>query len=460
MKTLMGFVAVLGMIAVAAGPVCADGFASGRDISDAVDSYMSTTEQEANLVGGPGSAGYDDGFWISAGDFKLNINATLQARWESWNQDTETAGILNPYAGDTSGFSLPRATLKFSGTAPCDICWYMELEFGHYGEDVFEATNANGANTGFNVGDDSQSGVQQSGNFDNTREAWIEWCNCDAFNFRMGQIKLPTTRQLMVAPEHQQFIDVSLGSSWTAAHMPGLTDRNRDHGFMVHGSFGCSGEWSYQIAVTNGDGGDSIRNVLDHRTSDNLAFGARLNYAFLGPIGYVEGALANDSCSWAGEIGVWGHYYADRTDKPHATQADRLNAGVDLALLYGGFSFTGAYNIQEHTDLGGVSGADWSATSWLAQLGYHFPGTAWEIAGRASTYEWTNAASAVGDVFEFAFGVNYYLNGHNNKLQIDVAFLEGTDNAAGINSPYPGYQATLGTENSATMLRFQWQLAL
>ena len=453
MRRFLTAMMAAGLLVAIAAPANADELASARDIRAAVDSYMSTTEQEANRVGGPGSAGYDDGIWISAGDFKMMINATLQARFEAWNEDTEAPGARNPYAGDTSGFSLPRATLKFSGTAPCNICWYMELEFGHWGSDVFEN------NAGFNPGDNTAQGLFQSGNFDNTREAWIEWCNCDAFNFRMGQIKLPTTRQLMVAPEHQQFIDVSLGSAWTAAWMPGLTDRNRDHGFMVHGSFGCSNEWSYQIAVTNGDGGDSMRNVLDHRTSDNLAFGARLNYAFLGPIGYVEGALANDSCAWAGEIGVWGHYYADRSDKPHAVQGDRLNAGADLALLYGGFSFTGAYNIQEHTDVA-VAGADWSATSWLAQLGYHFPGTAWEIAGRASSYEWTSPANAVGDVFEFAFGVNYYLNGHNNKLQVDVAFLEGTDNAAGINSPYPGYQATLGGENSATMLRFQWQLAL
>ena len=164
----------------------------------------------------------------------------------------------------------------------------------------------------------------------------------------MGKIKTPNTRQLMVAPELQQFIDVSMASALTGALQPGYTDRNRDYGFMVHGIFGCNGELQYMLAVTNGDGGDATRNVLNPLTSDNLAYSARLNWAFLKGIGYTEGALKQGTCQWYGELGVWGHYYADRYDGGHSglrpahgglrPSGGRLRPGAGLRrlLLHGG----------------------------------------------------------------------------------------------------------------------------
>ncbi|MFM8278926.1 MAG: hypothetical protein ACKN9R_01050, partial [Candidatus Limnocylindrus sp.] len=226
--------------------------ADSRDIQSAVDGYLAGTP-DASLVGGPGSAGYDQGFWIRGGDFSLKLNVTLQARFEAYDYDND---FEDGPGRDLSGFSLPRALVKLSGAAPCNMAWYVELDFGHYGSDVFA-----GRDTPEGVG----GGDFQSTNYENTREAWIEWQSCAAFNFRMGQILLPSTRQLMTAPELQQFVDISLASAATGLMMPGYTDRNRDHGFMVHGTLGCNSEWSYMVAVTNGDGGDSIRNVWDVR---------------------------------------------------------------------------------------------------------------------------------------------------------------------------------------------------
>ncbi len=439
---------------------------TSRDVQAAVDGYLAGGP-EAQLVGGPGSAGYDGGFWIRGGDFSLKINLTLQARYEYADyDDSQPFETETGLGGDLSGFSLPRATLKFSGTAPCNICYYMELEFGHYGldflSDEFEPGNelppisAGGLLGG--QGDNLGTLFSQSFNFDNTREAWIEWCYCPSFNLRMGQIRTPNTRQLLVAPELQQFVDISLASSMTGWLMPGYTDRNRDHGVMAHGAFGCNNEWSYMIAVTNGDGGDSIRNVLDPRTSDNLAYSGRLNWAFLEPIGYQEGALNNDTCSWYGEAGAWAYYYADRVDKNHEVISDTLLWGLDLAMGYGGFSFTGAFTMGDFADVGG-SGEDITYTAYLAQLGYHFPGTAWEIAARWSS--WTldaDSASEETTTTEYAFGVNYYLNGHSNKLQLDVTLLSGED----ILFPdvYGGWLFGIGDEDYVTLFRFQWQLAL
>src|SRR5689334_17541324 len=46
---------------------------SAREVQSAVDAYLSTSQPNAALVGGPGSAGYDGGFWIRGGSFLLKI---------------------------------------------------------------------------------------------------------------------------------------------------------------------------------------------------------------------------------------------------------------------------------------------------------------------------------------------------------------------------------------------------
>jgi hypothetical protein len=464
MKTLIAALVAVGLTAVLASPAFAAEQPSARDIQAAVDSYLASSDQDANLVGGPGSAGYDQGFWIKGGDFSLKINLTLQARYEAWMWDDDSKPIA-PAAGGTalSGFSLPRATLKFSGTAPCSISYYMELEYGHHGRDV----------TGRGVAAVNLGSVIQTNNFDSTREAWIQWSASDAFNVRMGQIRTATTRQAMVSPEMQQFVDVSLATAFVGKLMPGYTDRNRDHGVAFHGVFGCNNEWSYLLTVTNGDGGDSVRNVIDTRTSDNLSFSGRLNWAFLAPIGYQEGALRNASCQWYGELGAWAYYYADRTDNPHTQISDSTRFGLDLAMGYGGFTFTGAYTIG--SDENGA-GAKLETAAYLAQLGYHFQGTAWEIAARWSGYDADRDAGMAlggflggGAVSEYAFAVNYYLNGHGNKLTLDASVVSGADAASQlIFDPLTGYQGA-GTAGSTTgrgdnsygmLFRFQWQLAL
>jgi len=461
MKTTIAVALAVGLVALFATPAMADAQPSARDIQAAVDSYLASSDQDANLVGGPGSAGYDQGFWIKGGDFSLKINLTLQARYEAWLYDDDIkAGANN--GGHLSGFSLPRATLKFSGTAPCSISYYMELEFGHYGDDTIDRP----------VFRQGQLGpLDQSLNFDSTREAWIQWSSSDMFNVRMGQIRTANTRQMMIAPEQQQFVDVALSSAFIGQTMAGYTDRNRDHGVAFHGAFGCNNEWSYLFTITNGDGGDSIRNVIDGRTSDGVAFSGRLNWAFLKPIGYSEGSLRQTTCDWYGEVGAWGYYYADRTDRPHTQVTDAIRAGVDLAIGYGGFSFTGAFNFTSDEN---AVGGEVSTSSYLAQLGYHFPGTAWELAIRWDAYDVdqdTVAFGAAGPygaldgaVSEFAFGVNYYLNGHGNKLQLDVALVSG--DAVGSSlifdhyTGYPGNNPSNGDNSYGMLIRFQWQLAL
>src|SRR5687767_5511548 len=56
---------------------------SAREIQSSVDAYLAAAGSDSTLVGGPGSAGYDGGFWIRGGSFLLKINLTLQTRFEA-----------------------------------------------------------------------------------------------------------------------------------------------------------------------------------------------------------------------------------------------------------------------------------------------------------------------------------------------------------------------------------------
>src|SRR5262245_44869064 len=167
--------------------------ASDREVQSSVDAYLATSIPDASLVGGPGQSGYDGGFWIRGGSFLLKLNLTLQARWE-WFEWDDSEAEPSP-GGDLSGFSLPRATLKLSGDATCNMHYYAELEFGHSGL----WTDNNG-----NLGSLNSSLVQESGPvggfglrpgtpasefYGILREGWIEYETAPQLAVRMGLVR-------------------------------------------------------------------------------------------------------------------------------------------------------------------------------------------------------------------------------------------------------------------------------
>ena len=169
----------------------------------------------------------------------------------------------------------------------------------------------------------------------------------------------------------------------------------------IHGAFGCNSEWSYLLTVTNGDGGDSIRNVhRPVRTSDNLAFSGRLK------LGVPEHRSATKRVPCATRpatgtvrLALWGYYYADRADnaavrndlrQPPATVS--IWRWATVAGHLHGVPTTGA-----RTSSLPVTPASTRQRTWL-QLGYHFPGTAWEIAARYRLVRQLTTRSALGAV--------------------------------------------------------------
>ncbi|MFO0931267.1 MAG: porin [Planctomycetota bacterium] len=440
-----------GVLALASFAAPALGDSSSREVQSAVDAYLASSKADASLVGGAGQAGYDGGFWIRGGSFLMKINLTLQTRWEGFDWD-DSAVEPSP-GGDLSGFSLPRATLKFSGDATCDVHYYAELEFGHSGHYLTNRQNAGFAgNLGLLNQQTFEFGTPDYGTL---REGWIEYETSPYFIFRMGLVKTPTTRQLMTPPEMQQFVDVSMASAVIGTTMPGYSDRNRDYGALIHGAFGCDGEFQYMLGITNGDG-PVHRNVLDGETEDCFAYSARVNWDIKGHLGYEEGALRGHDCDWAAAIGAWAHYYTDaRQHNAFSKFADRLTWGADAAFGWGGFSFTAAYSAWDWQN--DASNFDSDGFSYLIQAGYLFPGTAWEIAARYSAYEANIGSNTFSEATEIGVAVNYYIDGHADKVTLDVAMIS-SDSVNLFADTYAGYNAT--SDSDAVMIRLQWQLAL
>ncbi|MBL9086246.1 MAG: hypothetical protein JNM10_03820, partial [Planctomycetia bacterium] len=216
MRSIVSMFLAGGVLALASFAAPALGDTSSREVQSAVDAYLASSKADASLVGGAGQAGYDGGFWIRGGSFLMKINLTLQTRWEGFDWD-DTAVEPAP-GGDLSGFSLPRATLKFSGDATCDVHYYAELEFGHSGVWLDNGNGGMSLTTAFAFAGAPQRNDDRiptaSELYGTLREGWIEYETSPYAIFRMGLVKTPTTRQLMTPPEMQQFVDISLASAF------------------------------------------------------------------------------------------------------------------------------------------------------------------------------------------------------------------------------------------------------
>jgi hypothetical protein len=431
-----------------------------REIRRAVDAYLGDDRADVSLVGGPGDAGYDGSFWVRAGSTTLRTGLVFQTRWEGFDWD-DTDVEASP-GGDLSGFSLPRVTWWLGGEADCGIAWYAELEFGH-------ALPRSGASlTPRLTGDDARAGFMGSVDTDEVvREAWIGWRPWRSFRYgpadgeeygfsrwglaagtlSMGLVRTAGPWQLMVPPEEQQFIDVSLASAFIGMQMPGFTDRNRDFGIRwepFRATFGRHAIDSV-FTVTNGEG-PSMRNVLDQLSDDHVGFSGRLDWSFSSfgrPLIHTETAVRQREGEWNVGAGLWAYTLH------HASLQDRFLWGVDAHAAWGGLTGNAGYQYVRFDDSDVVE--DLHSHSWNIQVGYLFPGTAVEVAGRATRFQ-----EEFGGGSEYGFGVNYYLNGPSNRLSLDVTWIRAEDEGNFLGSPYPGFNPTFDAD--AALVRLQWQI--
>ena len=101
------------------------------------------------------------------------------------------------------------------------------------------------------------------------------------------------------------------------------------------------------------------------------------------------------------------------------------NVTLDLGYRWGGVSFQTAayYRRDNYTTPGLGHGNDWG---FYTQTGFYVIPERLEIAGNISgvQFDKLNVAGVNKRTTAYSFGVNYYLYGHNLKIQADYAYLD------------------------------------
>jgi hypothetical protein len=369
-------------------------------------------------------AGYDDGFFIRSTDdkFRVNFNGFLQFRYtyygtRSTNRDASPGARRH----DRSGFDIQRARFIISGNAYSeDLTYYVHL----YSDAPYDY------DTGLLWG-------------------YVNYRFADEIQLTAGLIPLPSTRAYFLDEQGYQFVDLPIVDTVFA-----LGD---GVGVMLWGQvFGK--KLNYYVAVSNevnGPAGSVITPDEERVLDNNPAITFRTVWHVLGEDS-TEGLYEGDLEHLEQPVLDLGFHYGFTEDDGDATTSipyPRRNSflpggfgeasseglqihqfGVDTHFKWRGLSLTGFYGLRlldvkwgDHAPFAPLflaTGDDSTNAQHggYAQAGYFLP-----IPGLENKLE---AVARVGGIsalsggqegtWEYAAGLNYYIEGHNVKVQMDV----------------------------------------
>lgn len=411
---------------------------SSKDLAAAIDSMIRDSEKRSQLLAtsGEASAGYDNGFFIKAGDaWVLKPGALFQFR-NVTSYRTDVTG-----SGDAweNGFEVARMKLTLEGNA-----FSKDLEYAF----IWDNTAEDGTLT--------------------LTDAWAKYMFADAWGFRAGQFRDPVAHEWLVNDGRQLAVDRSLVDGLLGGGYVGYTQGVT----LIYGGYEKNNPLMVEAGYTDG--------------------AAQINTDFTGrgnplpspePTVPVVGTPGGHSFDWgiAGrlEYKVMGNWadYADFTAKDTAADLLVFGIGGDWSQGGDGDSFVATIDGQYENAMGlGVYAAGFyrrlegelvgggesdDDLGLLLQAGYML-GKSWEIFGRYDIVTLGRDA-AVGsdeDTFqEFTLGVNYYLGKdgsakHRAKVTVDLTYLPNGSPAVA-----PGLDVLDANDaQEEWMLRGQFQL--
>lgn len=380
--------------------------ANSKDLAATVDAVLRDAEKRSQLLanGGEVGAGYDNGFYIKAGDaWVLKPGVQFQFRnVTNFRQDATSDG------DDTwdNGFEVRRLRFEFAGTAfTKELTYFFQWE-----------TARDGGGVSF-------------------LEGWAKYMFADDWGTRLGQFKDPTTHEFIASTKKTLAVESSLMDSLVGGGSLGYTQGAT----LIYGGYNKSNPFNAEIAFTDGSG------------QTNTDFTKRTN-----DVSSVPGAHTMDwGVTARGEYKFMGDWknYSDATAK--GTKEDLLVAGLagtwsqggdgDLFLAttdlqYENASGLGLYGaiVYRYAE-GELAGFTENTSDWgfLVQGSYLFTGN-WEVFARYDLTLYDNgptykqAGVSTGDeadnINEITVGVNYYLGadgaaGHRAKFTVDLTYL-------------------------------------
>jgi hypothetical protein len=386
--------------------------------------------------------GYDRGLYAQFKDeFQLKVRLRLQFRYtdSSLNSAYGTAGDNKNYPNVSSAGVITARQFK-ENISEFDV---RRVRL------VFEGFAFNPETTYFVQfrNDTSGTTTQPTTTRSTTQlyDAYVDLKQIPWANLRVGQYRTIFGRQEYVSSALLQFVDRGLVAE---AFVPNTIDR-RDQGITLH-SDDKKYPVNYAFGVFNGVGIDMTRLGLNTPSNGNeLMYVGRVTADLLGKPGYPEGDLANSQTPQLAvgvSQGYNGGLQTNTTGVGSNTQVSTAIAslgngrllnqgvvnlgttGIDSIFKYKGLSLQaeGFVRNVDHRDQNVAIAVRRSyvgnATGFYVQGGYFVVPKTVEVVGRYS-YMDPDTLRAQDTLASALGGINWYLNGHENKLQFDFGLL-------------------------------------
>jgi hypothetical protein len=251
------------------------------------------------------------------------------------------------------------------------------------------------------------------------RDAYVTWSGRRDLNVRVGQMKVPFSRQRVVSSSALQMVDRSI--------VVGELNLDRDVGIQMFSKdlLGV-GKLGYAVGLFGGEGRNRVGRAA------GLLYTARLEAWPFGAFDdYVEADLRRLGTLRLA-LGV-NAGYNQNTNRPRSTigtpyptgDVDYRHAAADITAKWRGWSLTSEVMRRTATDSAGPgSGGDLppaARSGWGAYLQSGLMvGARWEVTGRLSHLVPDGGTDPTFTrAREVGAGMSYYLQGHDLKVQAD-----------------------------------------
>jgi hypothetical protein len=312
-------------------------------------------------------------FKSSDGKWSMGVKGRVQVRAETVDSEDETKDGVN--------FSVPRARLGVDGTAGAENVKYrLEMDLATNRKMVDPAT---------------EPAVT-------LRQAWVDWGFSNGTDVLLGQTEFPFGREATTSSANQQFGERSILFTEFQPEYEPLG--------MYHGTVN-EGRLDFSVAVSNGEGRG--KNNTPGTEKNGLRQGARVVWCPLGAI-KSDGPAFQTYDTGDTRLALGANYMTNKDSAGLNTVAagvDTRTAGVDALFLSGPLSITAEFDTRDEHDTTGVNDDD---DGYLLEGGWLLTDR-WEVAVRQASIDY----EVKDDQTERAVGLNYYVDKHNGKWQLE-----------------------------------------
>lgn len=362
-----------------------------QEIRALVSDVLNDAGTRESLLQGGMTAGWDENFFMSSADgrFLLKIDGQMQFRWlfnhtndpDRWRQ----------------GFENTRTKLTFRGHVfNPDLTYLVRMDVTRNEPELV---------TGLFF----------------LQDAWVRWQMNNDWSIRAGQFKVPFNREELVSSAYQLAVERTvLNESLNLGRTQGVEMAFAGEHFrfsFVTGDGGTDNVGGFGLIEPGGKAINTNALLADvefavHGRGEWKLAGAWDQFSdFTSPIGEPFALMLGAAAFY--QKGEHGEAAASRTEE------DWWGYTVDLSAEFGGANLYAAW-IEHRIE---TPTFDVKGYGFVVQGGVYIT-PKWEVFGR---YEWGKLTTNLADTFFdtlsiITAGVNYYIDGHDAKLTVDVGY--------------------------------------